>query len=274
MEQAWKSGFFRSGPLLLEYKMQQRAGKPWALFLHGFGQDYRCFQALYPPLSADFSFLALHLPFHGESRLEGNTPITKREWCSLLNQLFQELKIEQVQAFGFSMGAKFLLSAAELKPELFSSITLLAPDGISMNPWYRFATTTAAGRFILHLGLFLFPFFKGLIILLTRLKIIRPALSRFALSELHSPAGRERVLNVWLSFRKLWPEVQVWTKVCRSLGIPVLIVLGRYDGILPLHRYQNLKKESPWIHWQLLECGHSRLIDLYAEGLSPDSANN
>ena len=272
MEKAWKSGFSRSGPLLLEYKMQQRAGKPWALFLHGFGQDYHCFDSLYPPLSADFSFLAMHLPFHGESLLEGNDVLTKQEWCSLFEQLFQELKIENVQAFGFSMGAKFLLSALEMKPEFFNSITLLAPDGISMNPWYRFATTTFAGRVVLRFGLSLFPLFKGLIILLTRLKIIRPALSRFAIAELHSPAGRERVLSVWLRFRKLWPEVQVWTRHCRSLEIPVRIVLGRYDGILPLHRYQKMKNENPWINWEVLNCGHAGLIDQYAAGLFPESA--
>jgi pimeloyl-ACP methyl ester carboxylesterase len=264
MEDSWKTGFVHSGAVLLEYKMQARTGKPWLLFFHGYGQDFRAFQPVYEALAGDFSFLALHLPRHGESRLETDKVLSKEEWAVCLEKMLNRLETGPVKAIAFSMGAKFLLAAAEEKPELFKELILLAPDGLVMNPWYRLATMSVAGRVCLKSSLGLFPVFRRIIALLSAVGLVRPALLRFALSELGTTEGRKRVLNVWLQFRKLWPDQEKLKLKCLENNILIFVYLGRFDGILSVSRYIGFRKKNAWMNWEIMNTGHTGLIEEFA----------
>jgi pimeloyl-ACP methyl ester carboxylesterase len=264
VEGSWKSGIIRSGPVLLEYKVQARPGKPWLLFLHGYGQDYSAFQPVYDASGNDYSLLAIHLPHHGESRLERQVILSKEEWALCIEELLGRLETGPVRAIGFSMGAKFLLAAAEKKPALFNELILLAPDGLVMNPWYRHASATIAGRVFLRLSLHLFPVFRWIIALLAKLGPVRPALMRFAIAELSTREGRTRVLDVWLQFRKLWPDREFLLSQCKEQNIKVLVFLGRFDGILPLSRFSKIYKKEGWMNWEILHTGHAGLINAFA----------
>ena len=264
MEGSWKTGFIRSGPILLEYKMQARAGKPWLLFLHGYGQDYTAFHPVYEVAASDFSFLAVHLPLHGESIIERKGILSKEEWALCLEELLGRLATGPVRAIAFSMGAKFLLAATEKKPALFTELILLAPDGLVMNPWYGLATGTTAGRLLLRIFIRLFPAFRWLISFLAAMRIVRPALKRFAFAELGSSMGRNRVLDVWLLFRKLWPDLNLLSEQCRNKPVRVIVYLGRFDGILPLSRYSRIMNRESWMQWKILKTGHAGLIEEFA----------
>jgi len=264
MEDNWKTGFVRSGPVLLEYKMQTRAGRSWFVFFHGYGQDFRAFQPVYERLGSEFSLLAIHLPWHGESKIESDEVLSKDQWAACLEHLFLQLGTGPVRAMAFSMGAKFLLSAAEKKPELFEEMILLAPDGMAMNPWYRLATGITPGRTFLKLSLRLFPIFRSGAFVLSRLGLVRKALMRFAFSELGTEQGRNRVLAVWIQFRKLWPDLSMLKIQCREKKIPVSVFLGRYDGILTLSRYKKIRSQTDWINWEEMNTGHAGLIEEFA----------
>lgn len=262
MQQGWKTGFLRSGPLLLEYKLRAQEGKPWLFLLHGYGQDYRCFDPLYSRVGDRFSLLALHLPFHGESTLEAAF-LKPDDWMAALDELFLRTGCNASVAIAFSMGAKFLLLAAERNPGLFSRVFLLAPDGLVKNPWYRFATSSVAGRLVLRAIVPLIPGLKGLLHLLAVLKILRPGMVRFALSALSSEEGRNRLLKVWPGFRKIWPDPDGLRKQC-SGKLQVSVVLARYDSILPLKRFRKVREKEQWISWKTEETGHSGLISVFA----------
>lgn len=264
MEGSWKTGFIRSGPVLLEYKFQARPGKPWLLFLHGYGQDYSAFQSVYDASGIDYSLVAIHLPHHGDSRLEEHVVLAKEDWALCIEELLGRLETGPVRAIAFSMGAKFLLAAAQIKPALFNELILLAPDGLVMNPWYRLATGTNAGRVLLRLSLHLFPVFKWIIALFVKLGLVRPALMRFAIAELSTREGRSRVLDVWLQFRKLWPARELILRQCREKNVTVLVYLGLFDGILPVSRYAEIRKMAAWMRWEILHTGHAGLINEFA----------
>ena len=267
MKPAWKRSVFRHGPVSLEYQILAGADKPWLVFFHGFGQDYTCFEPMYEQLKSKYNFLAVHLPFHGNSCLSVNGPLTPEDWTACLESLFLSLKIGKPSAIGFSLGARLMLTAAEKRPGLFSSICLLAPDGFAMNPWYAFATGSPAGRGIFRLLISLFPLFSLLLSLLAGLRIIRPAWARFARGELRVRKGRERVMAVWQHLRLLWPSFPLWVHACRRQNVPVKIILGRYDGILPVSLYKKFMRESDHPEWEVLACGHAGLISAYADGM-------
>jgi pimeloyl-ACP methyl ester carboxylesterase len=258
----WKTEFLRSGSLLLEYKILVNEGKPWMLCIHGYGQDFHCFDPVYNRWSTDFSFAALHLPFHGESHLEGEK-ISMQHWARSIYKLFQKEGIDAAHGLAFSMGARFLLCAATEKPELFKSLTLLAPDGVVMNPWYHFATGSSFGRLLLRTGLLLFPFLALLIRILEKIRVLRPGLAKFSLSVLQTRKERARLLSAWIGFRLLWPE---WHKLrSRIQGlVPSRIILAKFDSMIPVKYFGKLRKSEDWLEWQVLNTGHSGLIEKYA----------
>lgn len=268
MEPVWRTGFARSGPLLLEYKFREAEGKPWLLFLHGYGQDFSAFRPIYEKMHADFSLLAIHLPFHGESQLESGV-LKLDDWLLAFHAIIQKEKIPRVHAIAFSMGARFLMTAAIRYPSCFSRIFLLAPDGLVKNFWYNLATGSASGRWLFRIFLKGFFLFRGFIRLLSFLKFIRPGLARFALSELHSPEGRNRLAAVWPGFRLIWPDLSEMQKAGGQ--ITVQVVLGKYDRIIPPLQFELLRKSGVFRNWLVLESGHSGLIAAFAANQLPAS---
>ncbi len=261
----WKTGLISEGPCQLEYKYISHPGKPWMAFLHGFGQDYYAFHAVYPKMEAHCSFLALHLFFHGETSLEGTKPLDPEDWKRLIRSLFQRLEIDNAHWMAYSMGAKFTLLSYQEMPELFSGITLLAPDGVVMNPWYGFATKTMFGRFCTRVCLEYMPAFRFLVIVLGKLKLVRPSLGRFAASQLSTEEDRERVLDVWLRLRKMWPDEQKWRPYFNQHPIPFVLVLGKHDTIMSKSKFRTKRKEWTNIKWLDLEAGHASLVEKFAK---------
>jgi hypothetical protein len=87
---------------------------------------------------------------------------------------------------------------------------------------------------------------------------------RFAIAELSTRQGRARVLDVWLQFRKLWPDQESLLSQCKEQNIKVLVYLGRFDGILPVSRYAKIRKNAGWMRWEVLQTGHAGLINAFA----------
>ncbi len=237
------------------------------IFLHGFGQNYKAFESLYEKLEGQFNFLALHIFFHGESILEGNKPLGMDEWADLIKALFAKLEIENAHWVGFSMGAKFTMATFQRFPEGFQSISLFAPDGLVMNPWYRLATQTFPGRGAMIILLKYLPVLRYLVWLMSKIGIIPKSLGRFVESQLNTSEQREQVLDTWLFFRKIWPEAKVWHPHLNRLSLPLQVVLGKRDTVIPPKKFKSFKNRYPGINWIELKAGHSSLLDKWAEGL-------
>jgi hypothetical protein len=114
------------------------------------------------------------------------------DWKKVVELLFDKLEIDQAYWMGFSMGAKFLLKAYEMLPSLFSGISILAPDGLVMNPWYKFATEAIPGRLLLQFLIRAFPVFRIFVKALVKLGLLRASMGRFTMSELAYYEAKEQ----------------------------------------------------------------------------------
>jgi len=263
----WRTGLVSHGLCQLEYKHKSHPESPWVVFLHGFGQDFKAFDAVYGALEGKCSFLSLHIFFHGESDIDSNIPLELGDWQALIEKIFSTLQIKKAHWIGFSMGSKFTLVSLQLMPHLFSEVTLLAPDGIVMNPWYRFATQNFIGRFCLRLILQYLPFLRFIVLAFSKIGLVKSSLGRFTDHQLSSPEKRELVLNVWIRFRKIWPTEKIWLQHIKDLKIPVGIVLGKYDSIITVSKFQNKREEMKEVYWVELNAGHSNLTEKFARTL-------
>ena len=263
----WRTGLVSHGLCQIEYKHKSHSGLPWVVFIHGFGQDFQAFNPIYEVLEGKYSFLALHIFFHGESDIDSDIPLELSDWQTIVEKLFVSLHIEKAHWIGFSMGGKFTLISLQLMPHLFSEVTVLAPDGIVMNPWYRFATQNFIGRFCLRVLLLYIPFLRFLVLAFSKIGLIKSSLGRFTEHQLSSPEKRELVLNVWIRFRKIWPSEKIWRQHIKDLKIPVGIVLGKYDSIITVRKFKKKRQEMKDVSWLEISAGHSNLIEKFARTL-------
>jgi hypothetical protein len=109
------------------------------------------------------------------------------------------------------------------------------------------------------------PAFRFLVVVLGKMKLVRPSLGKFASSQLSTKEGRERVLDVWLRLRKMWPDEQKWRPYFNQHPIPFVLVLGKHDTIMSKSKFQTKRKEWTNIKWLDLEAGHASLVEKFAK---------
>lgn len=200
---------------------------------------------------------------------EGKAPLQMEEWKAVMHHLFQKLGIEKVKVIGFSMGCKFSLTLAQLLPDHITSLTLIAPDGMVQNPWYRFATQSVFGRFTLRATVSWLPFLRFLTLFFARTGLIRASLGRFVEHQMNTKEKRDQVLNVWLRFRHIWPHWNILPGILSWRQIPVTILLGKFDTIIPVSKFNPKRAEWAGFEWRLLEAGHANLVQKVAEQARP-----
>ena len=235
------------------------------LAFHGIGQDGSCFASFTESsVSDEYTIYALDLPFHGQTvwPFEATMPITKTDWKTLITKILQENNIERFTVAGFSMGGKFALVTAELFPDLVDELWLLAPDGITVSPWYWLATHTAAGRWVYRLFVVRIRLLSRVGKPLVQLGLIDRSLLRFAESTLATREQRLRVYWSWVTFRRINPTLTALTDTLNRHHIKTRIFLGAFDRVLPARYVLPLTDRLHRYELTVLKTGHNRLVDL------------
>lgn len=241
------------------------------LCFHGIGQDGRVFAPFGDSLASFFTIYSFDLFYHGQSSgLNGNTyaeheALTPDRWTKLLDAFLTEQTIDRFSVAGFSMGGVFALATAERFSHRIDRLWLLAPDGISTNGWYAFATGSGLGRTLFRYFLNHLPLLQRLSNTLVRLGWLDRSLVRFAQSTLATPAQRERVYRSWIGFRPLRPQLDTLAKVLNQSSMRITLYLGEYDRVLPKTAVEPLLRRVPSAQVIVLPVGHNRLLEAIAK---------
>lgn len=234
------------------------------LAFHGIGQDGSCFASFAElSISDEYTVYAVDLPFHGQTPwpFDATQPISKANWKSMIIRLLQENSIERFSVAGFSMGGKFALVTAELFPNRIDELWLLAPDGITVSPWYWLATHTAAGRWLYRLFVVRIRLLSRIGKPLVWLKLIDRSLLRFAESTLATREARLRVYRSWVTFRHIIPALTVLADSVNHHNVTTRIFLGAFDRVLPARYILPLTDRLHRYELAVLKTGHSRLVE-------------
>lgn len=105
---------------------------PALMLLHGFTGSSETLSETSAALDKEFCVLRVDLPGHGKSDSPSNPSAYSMERCALLLRgLLDELRIERINLFGYSMGGRTALSFTALHPERVCAVaTLGASAGI------------------------------------------------------------------------------------------------------------------------------------------------
>jgi pimeloyl-ACP methyl ester carboxylesterase len=237
------------------------AGKSVLLAFHGFGRHFSDFEILVPSMGKLFTIYAINIFHHGNSaypqnRIEKNT-LKKEELAELFNQFFKANQIDRFSLIGYSLGGKVALTIAEYFAARLDHLILVAPDGIYINKWYKFAAINPLGRRLARWTMnHPKPFFKFADFLKWS-KIVPPHLHRFAYIHFDTLEKRQLVYKVWMTFRRIDPDIAKIQELLNEHEVNTILVFGKFDRVIPPQigeRFVSKLKQENALH--IMEAGH------------------
>lgn len=240
---------------------KEGTGKKNLLLFHGFGQDHTAFDSARKALTSEYTCYSFDLYFHGGSVWpDEDVPVSKDEWKRSIGGFLQKNNIESFSMASFSIGAKFLLATLENFPEQTHEIFLIAPDGITINFWYHLATRSTIFRKIFK-GITERPEkFFTLLKIAQKYGLVRKDVAVFARHQMRSPEKRWQVYRSWVAFRELHFPAQEAAMLINEHEIPVNILIGKYDYVIPQKRITPLLKYLRQYSLDIEEAGHHQLL--------------
>lgn len=227
---------------------------------HGFGQSGSDFAPLAMSMP-EYSLFSIELPFHGSSKIRDPLqPMTAPEVVEIVANLMSQQDIPGFSVCGFSIGARFLFPIIEQFANVIDQVIFMAPDGISRNFWFSFATGSSLSRRIFHRLVTDYTTMRKVIALAVGVKLISRKRGIFAERLLAENGQGQKVYDTWCYLRALKMNKKRVVDAINLSGIHVAFVFGANDhiirkrNIIPLHG--KLRKfevlEMPGGHYDLI----------------------
>lgn len=236
------------------------SGSQTLLAFHGFDNDAEDLFVFEPSLGKQFTIIAVNLFFHGKSRadLPPEKSVFDRQQLSIVTEaLLAQHAIHRFSLLGYSLGGRVCLTLIELFADRIDSVFLLAADGLKLNRWYVFITGSPFGRLLFRRVVKRPAIFIRLAAVFRKMKIIGEKQYKFALSNFDSSEKRKKVYEVWMIYRLLLPDHRKVAREIRKHKIPLHLVFGKYDSIIPLdHAVEIARDAGNSCHVHQVDTGH------------------
>lgn len=228
------------------------------LCFHGFGQTKEIFQPWVERLCADYTIYSFDLFYHGKSHRPFEK-LSKNRWSSYLEQFLEQEELSRFDVLGYSLGGRFAIATAFCFREKVQHLTLIAPDGIYLTPWFKLATypvlKTLLKWAMLHPSLI-----DRLLNLNDRFPIIDSYIAQFIRKELGSLENRKRVYVSWNYFKSLGYNKRQLAEGFTNSKYSKTLVLGDKDHVLPPKVLLPLIKKMGAFRIHRLPMKHHQLI--------------
>lgn len=249
------SGTVNVGGQVLHF-LKIGSGAKLVLAFHGYANDASLFKFLEHP---DYTVLSFDLPFQGKSTgVEGHF-LNKAMLKNMVLSLMGQYDVQKIGLVGFSLGARVCLCIAEEIPQQLRNMVLIAPDGIRPNYFYRLLTGTSAGRFSFRGFVRFGAHYIRLFSFLNQANIVGRPMYKFAMQYIRSKDSRQMLYNIWMSTSKLIPDLADIRRQIKIYRIPVHLLMGQQDQVIPAKNGIRFKGHNPNIVLHVFERGHNML---------------
>lgn len=213
-------------------------GPRLAICFHGYGENAGTFDFLAKYAGNEYRFLAIDLPFHGETDWREGLELEPAELESILGGIVDQLSINrQAPDFrytlvGYSLGGRICLALYQHRPAAAERIVLLAPDGLKVSFWYWLATQTSAGNRFFAFTMKKPQWFFGLVRLMYKAKLLNASIFKFVNYYIGDPQVRKQLYERWTTLRKFKPSLPLIKKEIRQQHTKVRLIYGIHDRII------------------------------------------
>lgn len=228
----------------------ERRGKGTPLvLLHGYPLDHHLWDEVLPLLEDTFDVIAPDLRGFGESTLAGSSP-TMDDYAADIAGLLDYLGIQKAAIVGHSMGGYVALAFARLYPERLRGLGLVSSQ-VLPDPADRKEGRYKSAADVAENGI------EGVVATMTPKFTSDENLQGFARTsmERQPPAA-------YIAALKAMAERPDSTPLLPTLNVPVVLVHGGADALIPLERAQEVKSALPQAHLvELSGVGHMPMME-------------
>jgi len=199
---------------------------------HGFGTYASTFDWLAAHIPGH-RFIAFDLPFHGQTSWNDGDTLSPAQLMEIIDAC-PHLTDRRFAVMGFSLGGRISLQMVQDFPERILRLVLIAPDGLHVNPIYWFGSQTLLGNRLLKRMLKKPEALARVARRAEALGLANKGILRFVERYLEDTRMRELVYHVWTTFRRFRPDPRKVARLLTERDIPVSLIYGRHDTIIPL----------------------------------------
>ncbi len=260
-----ETGSIRYGSADVSYHVFGSGVKRVCCF-HGYGETGATFSFLEASLGREFTFIAIDLPLHGNTRWPGEEVFLPADLLQILDRLLPG-DIQTFSVLAYSMGARVALHLLQLIPERIDRLVMIAPDGLHENFWYWFATQVGIGN-----RLFKYTMqHPGWLLALAKIAEVTGSIHKnrlkFARRFLNNKEERIQLYKRWTVMHAFRPNLDAIKNICAFQQKPLHLLFGKYDRII-LAKYAKPLEERPFITIRIIKSGHQLLKEAHGEQIA------
>lgn len=225
---------------------------PAVILIHGYPLNHRIWrhQLIFKDTHR---VLAPDLPGFGQSA--GEAVDTMDAYADLIARLMDRLKIQTAVVLGHSMGGYIALAFAERYRHRLSGLGLLCSRVIADSE------ETRANR--MHTIARIQSGEKDAVTAAMKEKLLAPDnLNHSDASRELDTIFREATAEGMIGALRAMAGRKDQTRLAATLEIPILLIAGRYDMLVPLSEYRETKNLNPLIHYHEIDgAGHLAMME-------------
>jgi len=209
-------------------------GDEICLAFHGFGQEPEVMKYLSEPPEFHFKVISIALHYHGNSSApDAKKAILSEEFNLQIEKILALYQVKTFYLAGFSIGARLALSILPYFSDRIKGLWLFAPDGLPVSTSYKIATQNVLGNAVFK-WLLRYGFALRILLMKGRFfRLIDKKTAAYFQNELKTKVLRNRIFNTWMLYRDLIPDMQAIKTAMDTHLIPLKIISGKYDKVIP-----------------------------------------
>jgi len=259
------SCFLSFGQSQIHY-LQYGTGPSVIVVLHGYGESAESFSFLHPHLSLSYRVIAIDLPHHGSTQWKEAT-FTCTDMVYIIDEILENNNLRGFNfiLIGYSMGGRVALSITENLPLRVTRLILLAPDGMTVNFWYRLATQTSPGKRLFRFTMNNPKWFFTLLRIADKGNLINKSIFKFVLHYIHDEQVRTDLYHRWTCLSNISPALEKIRAVIKEKKLPVHLLYGKHDRmILPEKARHFCRGLHQHCRLHIIDAGHNVLQPKFA----------
>lgn len=246
--------------------LQYGTGQTVIVALHGYGESAESFNFLQPLLSLPYRVIAIDLPFHGATQWKEAT-FTGKDMIGIIDKILNQTGLNgcNFMLMGYSMGGRVALCITENLPLRVTRLILLAPDGMTVNFWYRLATQTSPGKRLFRFTMNNPKWFFTLLRIADKGNLINKSIFKFVLHYIHDELVRTDLYYRWTCLSNINPDLEKIRALIKEKKLPVQLLYGKHDRmILPEKARHFCRGMDPSCRLHIIDAGHNILQPKFA----------
>ncbi len=260
------SSFVEADGVRVHLRDTGKRDEPVIIMLHGFGASLHTWEAWAQVLSAEYRVIRFDLPGFGLTGADPTGDYTDARAEAVLAALMDRLRVQRAILIGNSMGGRIAWSFAASHPARVTRLVLISPDGFASAgiPYGQAMGVPMTAR--------LLPYVLPTPLLRANLapaygdpqRLTEEVLIRYR-DMILAPGVRDAVLA-----RMEQDALEDPVPVLRRLNLPVLLLWGEKDGIIPISNAADYLAALPDARLVALPgLGHVPQEESPAEALQP-----